>query len=155
MTNRAPATTLMFFPRLLQARPAQWTHRWMTQNMVRAQLLATVIIQTRSWARPCEVISGVMSSTHHSLIRLISSTLARVSTPSIRKRATISRADYYRRKLFKSLSNSKKKEIATRISKHRTQALEPILISIIQTILPSARAWQKFARTGLWQSHKE
>ena len=86
------------------------------------------------------------------LSRLILVTQAQASTLSTRRRVMILKADYYKRRPCKSLSVSKKREIATRTLRHRTPVLEPISTSTIQTIRPFAKAWPRFVKIELLQS---
>ena len=62
------------------------------------------------------------------------------NTSLIRKRVMISRAAFFRKKLFRWHLISKKSVIATRVLKRLTQALVLISISTTLTILLSARA---------------
>ena len=92
---------------------------------------------------------------HPTQNRLSSRTQAQITTRLIKRRARTSRAAFCRRRPSKLPSSSKRSAIVISRPRRRILALEPTLISIIQTTHPSARVCQKFVKIERLQSHRE
>ena len=148
------ATTTTYSQKRPPVNSVKWVTLLVSRSSVRAPHLAATRTLILSWARPQEVTFGRMSSMLLSPSKPTSRTPVHNNTSLIRKRVMISRAAFSRKKLFRWHLISKKNVIATRVLKRLTQALVLISISTTLTILLSARAWPRSARTAHLPSHR-